>query len=1342
MSTEYPSSAASEDGGSLTPADQVLDLIDTPIPPGTTLIEASAGTGKTYTLTGIVLRLILEKELPVSQILVVTFTNAATEELGGRIRSALREAYQLFAGSEQAEDPFLLALQQQYGGAEGVEALRRALLDFDELTIATIHGFCKRVLEESAFESGLPFELEFLDNDDGLLAEIARDVWRRLLARQDLSHPFVGLWVSEQDLGPQSFIADYRHWQRHPRTVILPSPLTPQVALAEVEGAYQTLSDRFDRARLRLALSRLKLRDRSELSSPERLKEVLVAAQSFLDQGLGQDLEQSPETETAGFGDGLWALKLLRPASLASALPPGKERDLERLPGLAEIDPFFDALTTLEHALRCAFLERLHQRFRDHKERNACLAFDDLLHRLHEALHDPRHGPRLRRAVAHRYRAALIDEFQDTDLIQYEIFKGLFRHCPLVLVGDPKQSIYGFRGADIFAYLLARRDATHAYTLGQNWRSGGRLVAAVNSLFSHAPNPFVFDEIPFRPVSPAQPVAGRDLEGDHGKAFQWMWLPEESSRARAEATIQTHVAQEIVRLLGSGLRLTEGDGQTGRELRPGDIAVLVRTNAQAIGLQESLRRVGVPSVVGRSGDIFQSEEMEDLLRLLEAVLDPARGDRLRAACATLAWGDDAAAIHKLQRDDGAFQRLVDRFDGYREVWLRRGFIAMMSLLLDEQDVPHRLLSIDGGERRLTNLQHAVELLHQAIHDRGFGASALIAWARAEAEVQEHDRDAAELRLESDSMAVSLVTVHKSKGLEYEVVFCPFLWQSQAVDRAPVSAHLSPDQVVYDCGSDELDTHLALAEAERLAEDLRLTYVALTRAKRRCVVVWGDFGRGGASGLSALAYLLHRHQAGLPAPVVEEQGGDAHQVARRVAHEVEALRTRRSEWLADLKALVAQCNDTMGLQILEDQAESSRRAAPSEGRSELQALSFPAAAWPRAVPWRISSFSSLVRDGERESPDHGDPDLPDVGRRPVSARPEQLFAFARGPRAGDCLHQILEQIDFPQHRQASAKEKVVGVLQRFRLDRGEAHPSAPDGYDPIAAVDQMIDRVMTQPLPGQGFKLASVGRSQRLVEWQFYTPLADLSPVELSDLFRAHAQGPWVDDYCRRLEHLGRSRLEGFLTGFVDLLFEHGGKWYIVDWKSNHLGDRAEDYGHDAMMRVMIEHHYLLQYHLYTVAAHRYLQSRIPDWSYERDFGGVFYIFLRAAGGQSTEETVRHEDLPAMDVMVYEPPELDVDPSTLDAPNEAAADPAPTTPPVKGQMSLFGPPMVAEAPHFEAQPTKATLKSPPEPQRASASGSPLYPPQEGDHHWGVFADRPAKALIHALARHLSGKEVRH
>ena len=1315
---------------------ELLDLERTAITDGTTIVEASAGTCKTYTLTALVLRLVLEKQLAVGQILVVTFTNAATEELSGRIRAALRDAYALFSRSSDGDsdadavavDPFLAFLLREHGGPQAVEALRRALLDFDELTISTIHGFCKRVLDESAFESGLPFDIEFLDSDDQLLLDAARDVWRRLTAGEALRRPLFAAWAAERGLEPGTFLKDFRAWRRHPRTRILPPPPSTDPdeataaldeALQRVEQARRRLAERFDRTRLRLGLSRLKIRPGHELSRPERLKTVLAAADTFIQGG----------------ADGLWAVLRLGREALRGAVVEGKARDLERLTGLAEVDALITAFEDFEHVLRCAFLFQVERSFQAEKETRACLAFDDLLHRLHDALRDPRHGPRLRNAVGIRFKAALIDEFQDTDLIQYEIFKQLFQSVPLVLVGDPKQAIYGFRGADIFAYLLARRDARRAFTLARNWRSSEALIGAVNGLFADSPHPFVFDEIPFVPVQPAPGAVGRDLVGDGGKALEWLWLPEEPSRARAEAVIERHVAADIARLLNGDLRLVDGPEDSGRALEPGDIAVLVRTNAQAAAMQESLRRVGIPSVVGRSGDIFQSSEMDELLRLLDAVVDPARGERLRAACATLAWGASAEEIHRLQRDDGAFQRLVDRFDAYREDWQSRGFIAMMERLLQEQDVRHRLLALRAGERRLTNLQHAVEVLHQGIHDRGLGPAALVAWARAETDLKQHDRDAAELRLESDSMAVSLVTVHKSKGLEYEVVYCPFLWAGRALREAPVTAHVTPSEVVYDCGSRQLDTHLALADAERLAEDLRLTYVALTRAKRRCVVVWGDIGRGGASADSAPAYLLHRRQLDLPVLSTELSGPEI--VARRVASETEGIRARRDAWPVDLQDLVDRHPQTMALRILEGEPQGSATLEPVVAPDRvLQARSVPGATRRQMTAWRLSSFSSLVRDGARESPDHGEPEPAHTVAGVSASGPTDMAAFARGPRAGDCLHQIFEAMDFTTGLGSAGEDVIVPTLERFRLHRGADHGH--EDLDPAAAVGAMVERVLDAELPAERFSLRAVPRADRLVEWQFFAPLEDLQAVELSDMFRAHGRGPWVADYADRLARLSKDRLEGFLTGYVDLVFEHGGRWFIVDWKSNYLGPQTTDYGVSAMTRVMDAHHYFLQYHLYVVALHRYLKARLPDWDYERDFGGVLYVFLRGVegageSGDSPLDPIAQQPVaqqPVAQQPVAQQPVTRQSPGSLWEPGEIFE---PEPEPVRGQLSLFDMLSVDPAP---AEPAPVVRAPEPEPSPAPpaelrGTPRPVSEPR-ADGPTGIFVDRPPRALIEAMS----------
>lgn len=1211
-----------------------LDLLRTPIEDGVTVIEASAGTGKTFCLTGLVLRLLLERRVEhVGQLLVVTFTQAATEELVGRIRAALRDVQSALAGESAPRDEFVAGLVARHGGraenrdgeetTDGAEILRRALLDFDDLTVSTLHGFCRRVLEESAFESGLPFDTELVESDDALLLDAGRDVWRRLFADADA---LLAAVATARGWSPATFLVDYREIHRHPSTVLLPATRGLQAARADITEAATRLRRAFDRARLRLELQDLPFREgRSDdtdlLADRQRVRSLLATLRSALERETGP--EDGAEDGDAILAESLWALEPLRSSSLRRALPESHHREIARRAALARfvpaVDALFAALDGLEHAVRARFVDQVERRFAEIKARGATLAFDDLLHRLADALADPRHGRRLTLAVRRRFRAALIDEFQDTDLVQYGIFRRLFGPGPLFLVGDPKQAIYRFRGADIFAYLEAKREASRLYGLERNWRTGAPLLEAVHAVFAEAPRPFVFADVPFQAVEAAPRTAGRALEGDGGKPLEWRWL-EDSSQARAEIRLHDATANEIANQLasaaaGRGPELV-GDGG-GRPLRPGDIAVLVRTNRQALDLQTALRRAGVPAVVSRSGDIFESDEMEELLRLLDAVLEPSSARALRVACATLVWGFDAADLTRLGEADAELQALVERFDAYRLEWQRRGFVAMVERLVIDRDVRRRLLGLDGGERRLTNFFHAVEVLHRALHERHLTPAGLVTWARAERRLADHDLDTAELRLESDARAVTITTVHKSKGLEYEVVFCPFLWQGRPVAERPVLAHVTDDRVVYDCGSENLEAHRALAEAERLAEDLRLAYVALTRARRRTVVAWGPVGRGPASAASALAYLLHRRQGRL-APADSSPIDEATWVEGALAE----VRARKDHWFRDLQTFVGDHAEHMGLaeipesddgegfDVETDEESEDRSEDLGVGTADLHAVPIPDVTRLRLVPWRISSFSSLARGGEREMPDHADPAVPALAAaesKPVA--PEGIFAFARGPRAGDCLHRVLEAIDFRRLGRPDTAAAVRRELERFRLDEPSQH-LAP--LDPERAVLDMLDAVLASPLPGESFALAEIGRADRLVEWQFHLPLRPIAPRELGDLFREHAATPWAAEYAERLDRLGRYEIEGFLTGYVDLVFAREGRFFLVDWKSNHLGDHAAAYDLDAMTTAMLEHHYPLQYHLYAVALRRFLRERIPDFDPARDLGGAYYVFLRGA----------------------------------------------------------------------------------------------------------------------------------
>ncbi|MEE8522687.1 MAG: exodeoxyribonuclease V subunit beta [Thermoanaerobaculia bacterium] len=1177
---------------------RVLDLTTTPIKDGITVVEASAGTGKTYCLTGLVLRLLLEERVSeVGKVLVVTFTNAATHELVTRLRAALRRAHRLLCGEETTDDAFFRHLVDRHGDDRGRAVLRRAALSIDDLGVFTIHGFCKRVLQESAFESGIDFQPEFIDNDEPLLLGAARDFWRRrLYPAGDL----VAAAVVEEGWTPESFVGDYRVWRRHPDTLVLPAAKALPEAIDELHATVAELERVWQGSAMRTFLASLAYLKKAAFDA-DRSGALVDGVEAFLG---------------GRFAAGLYAVKLLAADRLAAAVRKAHRPAAESHPACRACGDVDSAVRELEHSLRKAFITEVDEIFDRAKRATGTLAFDDLLRQLHGALRDPVRGPVLQAVVRGRYQAVLVDEFQDTDLIQYEIFHGLFRRGPLFLIGDPKQAIYRFRGADVFAYVEAKADADRLYTLDCNWRSDDRLLAAVNALFTSAPRAFVFEQIPFERSVAAEIDARQTLAGDGRPPLQWIWLPKQANKELAGRCIRRSVAAEIVRLLAGGLRLHQPgkDGKPGevRDLEPSDVAILVRTNAQAEELQRALRQVRVPAVVSRAGDIFDSDEMEELQRLLAAVADPTSTGRARAAWATRVWGDDAAALRGLEDDDEAWQERLEELDELRRAWLGQGFMAMIQRLIRGRGVRRRWLAGEAGERRLTNLLHAVEVLHQAILERHLSPAGLVAWLEAERSAQRvHDSDATELRLESDARAVQIATVHKSKGLEYGIVFCPYLWEAVPQDRPPVTAHVSPRQVVYDFGSDEFAGHRAKAEAERLAEDLRLAYVAMTRARHRCYVVWGEVGR--SSAVSALGYLLRGEGWGRPA---QGEGSPEDHVRQAL----EQIKDAAAGWQLELRSLVDGHPGLMELQVATDQASPSWGgcAAPERELEPPPELDLR----QRLEPWRMASFSSLSRGREAEVPDHLDP--PAVARAVPPAEEagnvSGMFAFARGTRAGTCLHEILEHFDFTAAADPETRRLVDGTLSRHGLDGPQRHdPEAVPGWTPAAAVLDMLRRLTAAALPavpmlaatpGVDLTLSSVERHRRLTEWRFYLPLADLVPRRLGKIFREHGRRDVDGGYAGRLEALTARAVHGFLTGFVDLIFTHGERWYIVDWKSNDLGATLDDYGRETMWDAMRHHHYVLQYHLYTVALQRFLRYRLPDYDYDRHFGGAVYVFLR------------------------------------------------------------------------------------------------------------------------------------
>ena len=1168
------------------PDPRPLDLRTVDVDKGITLVEASAGTGKTHCLTHLAVKMLAQGTVTdVSRLLVVTFTNAATAELVGRIRDRLRDAIALLSDASEADrvdDPESLRAVLSSCGPKGLDRLRQALRDFDQASVCTIHSFCETVLKRSAFESGMPFQAEFLNAENELLDEAAADFWRRRCCGVELTAALAAAGMLDRE----EHLAVYREFRRAPgEAVLLPQAPPLDEAVRQAERA--------------LADVRKAWKAKEVAAIAERT--VWKKDQPFAEENRVKSLSDIQAALAGDVARGLTALRDCAEERINEARNKTKCRAPLAHPFFTACSAFDAAVETLQHSVLAQFVKEVDAAFDDTKRRRHLLTFDDLLRRLDRALKDSHTGARLVTAIKLRYEAALIDEFQDTDPVQCDIFLTALKGRPLVMVGDPKQAIYRFRGADVHAYLNARNQANRVYTLQQNQRSESGMVAAVNALFSRAKRPFLFRDIDFHPVDAAGRMDATPLTGDAGAPMQWWYVPggedgKALSKEDAQDAILPALAAEVRRLLGGRMRIGE------RPLRPGDVAVLVRTNDQARAAQERLRKARIPCVVSGEASVLDSQEMNELALVLRAVHEPQDGAAVRAALATELWGLDAEAVRRTVDDDSEAQRRVDALNALRETWQREGFMPMVERFLAAENVRSRLLGYEDGERRLTNLLQAAETLHHAAEEERLSPEGLFKWL---ARAQSHglpDPELAEMRLESDAEAVQIVTVHKSKGLQYGVVFCPFLWDArEPKDDDVFSVRDAQRTVCFGQGkSPDKESYLPLAEVERMAEDLRLAYVAVTRARHRCYLIWGQLGQRAAHS-SALTYLLEQPDT---AP-----GDSSAWVDVVKAH----AKGRMDWWLDDLNDLANANGKLMQVREIAGAIPAPKPLAARVETPELKPREFTADV-ARLTPWVMTSYTGLVMGRHhREEPDYADP-----GARTAASRGEGFLAFGQGPVArgraaetGVCLHELFERCDFAAADGGLSDDALRETLQRYDLLRPEAHSAK---IDPVAVVRDLLRRTSSVPLPGGGFRLSGVARERRAPEWPFYLPLAPVAPRDLAAIFARYAAAPLRTDYAARLEELSSRTVHGYLNGFIDLVFEQDGRWGLIDWKSNHLGAQPSAYETPALVGVMCDEHYVLQYHLYCAALHRHLRARLPGYDYDRCFGGAWYLFLRGLDG--------------------------------------------------------------------------------------------------------------------------------
>ncbi|MEQ6902100.1 UvrD-helicase domain-containing protein [Nocardioides sp. YIM 152588] len=1087
-------------GGPMEPFD-----IRGPLPTGTTLLEASAGTGKTWTIGALVTRYVAEEGVPLEAMLVVTFGRAASQELRDQVRRQLVEAERALAGDgdlpeERRTDLIDLLLD----GDAATRRLRhrrvlQALADFDGATIATIHQFCSLVLDSLGVAGDTDARARLVENLDDMLGQVVDDLYLRAFAA-----------------GTEPPAFDHAEAMAIARTVV---------------------------------------------GDPESALEPADA----------------PREDRAG--------------------------------------------------RRVAFAEAVRREMDRRKRRLGVLSYDDLLRQLADALDHPDAPARTR--MRERWRIVLVDEFQDTDPIQWQVFDRAFSgHATMVLIGDPKQAIYAFRGGDVTTYLDAAATATTRQTLATNRRSDAPLVEACGALLGGAelgdPRIVVHD------VS-AHHQASRLAGAPDGTPFRMRVVRREQLGKRGRTLIPVGAVRPLIaRDLALDIRGLLASGATfdGRPVRPSDVAVICYRHQDLATSREALAAVGVPAVIAGGGSVFATPAATAWLTLLEALEQPHRAARVRAAALTDFLGYDAAELDA--GGDDLTDRIADRLRAWAEALARRGVAAVLEAA-NTGGLPARLLATTGGERMLTDLRHIGEVLHEVAQTEHLGVVALLGWLRLQVSEAADGRGAERTRrLDSDAAAVQLVTIHASKGLQYPIVYLPSLADRFVPKPTRPLFHDADGRRCVDVGGSgpRWSEHCRRWAEEESGEWLRLLYVALTRAQSQVVAWW-------APTRNAEASPLHRM-------LMRATGGDGRPVATVPAQPAVPDDD-------EVAALFGRWRDAGG-----PRPEVAHHAETPADLEPTEPPALAVRAFDRSVDvaWRRTSYSALsavdlgtpyagvdsepevlAKDDERVDDEAAAtvPDVPEAAD-PAADVASPMAALPVGATFGSLVHAVLE------HADPAAPDLRAEML---------AHVEEQLGWWPVPDLDReaLADALVAAcdtplgPLLGEA-TLRSIGGGDRLCELDFELPLAggDLvdgagSPEvllgDIADLLRRHLpEGDPVRGYADALgvPALGGQVLRGYLTGSVDVVLRLPGeagspdpRYVIVDYKTNWLGPREEpltaaSYAPAALDGAMGHSDYPLQALLYAVVLHRFLRWRQPGYDPERHLGGVAYLYLRGLCG--------------------------------------------------------------------------------------------------------------------------------
>ena len=1188
---------------------QQLNPISIPLN-AVSLIEASAGTGKTYTMGSLYLRLLLQAgentfpyALNVEQILVVTFTEMATEELKRKIRERIYDAKQKLTAYQQTQDSavfgqddFLRELVSTITDLPlAIQRLTLAEQNMDLAAIYTIHGFCRRMLMQYAFNSGIHFNLELSGEEDELLLRLAQKIWREYFYSQPYA---VVEFIQKNLVSPSNIVTKIKKFAGTELKLPEKRPHffegTFEEFLSKIDDYFHDIEDKEQKLK---KLWKDKSQEIRDLIDAELQKAIPKDHKKINPSSFRKDhkskwftlMNKWAEEPEAPQPD---CLKKFRQSEINKQAGSKCEEFLTHVV-FEEIDELHQWQVSFVKAPMFHFLKELNTQLAEYKLNHSEKSFYDLLRLLKEALCHS-NNTEFAQLIRYQYPFAMIDEFQDTDAVQYQIFSKVYvelqRLEPVtdsgfIMIGDPKQAIYKFRGADIFTYFKAADEAQHRFNLGKNYRSHQDVVQCVNHLFDfHEPPPFLYNKIQFLPVESKDDHPKFWLNGEVEPAVRF-YIDETSVKENMAKACAISIQHWLQSAVENNADFRSDEKSVEKALKPESIAVLVRSRKEADLVKNELRRLGIASVyLSENSNVFDSKAAKDLLLILRACLNPFSERNILNAVATAIFAQTAADIQRIRLDENRWEYWVEKFIHYQRTWQKQGVLVMLHQLFLQEKITEKLYPTMDGKRLVTDLLHLAELLQEAA-TLNESEAALLRWF--EKQIQGEDRqNEQQVRLESELQLVKIVTIHKSKGLEYDLVWLPFVGYAAKSWSEHISTYYDQKRkvVLWDIdGSHEKDV-----KQEDFAEQLRLLYVALTRAKYQLNI---GVPKTFEEKWSALLYALTQGEIqtnekptaydslSLLEKLVQRAPRGSIQISETTA--LKALDApMQSETQAPLNAATFTGHIEQNWTVTSFSAIEAIHQNKKYYKEQLAAES-AVAFEPVFDGGKDYDFNEQATETMLESASH-------ESAYPFGYSP---FDFPHGIKIGTALHRFLEKYDFSQPLN---EDKVEKLCQWLQLDEMW-----------LPSLQQWMNAILDTPLSADDptLKLSNLSRHQCVKEMQFYLKLNRVFDVSaFNRALQKHHHLP--------SEALQFDAIKGMLRGFIDLVFCHNGKYYLVDYKSNFLGVEPQNYVGQSLEQAMLANHYDWQYLFYTLALHRYLQQRDANYHYETHFGGVFYCFLR------------------------------------------------------------------------------------------------------------------------------------